>query len=168
MIYLANRGLKFVVNANRVRIVNIYLAVFDLVFVLDPSSKSTSAQNESCSSYFPLQLLFWPNFKLLYEIWTFNWSNSSQIDSNELTVSSSVSTVRAHAGIWSSVSDATRRDRRRSSSSARRSYPRGRPRSFPSRPLPSLPRARASRARRRPPSRPFLTTLLEPFASRAP
>jgi len=76
-IYLANRGLKFVVNANRVRLVNIYLAVFDLVFVLDLSSKSTSAQNESCRSSFSLQLLFWPNFKFLYEKLSFNLSNSS-------------------------------------------------------------------------------------------
>ena len=58
LIVLANRGLKFVISANRVRIVNIYLVVFDLVFLTDPSLKSTFAQNESCSSSFALQLLF--------------------------------------------------------------------------------------------------------------
>ena len=52
--------------------------MFDLVFLLDPSSKSTSAQNESCSSSFPLQLLFWSNSEFLYEIWSFSGSNSSQ------------------------------------------------------------------------------------------
>ena len=61
--------------------------MFDLVFVLDLSSKSTSAQNESCSSSFPLQLLFWPNFKFLYENLSFNWSNSDRNHLNEETVS---------------------------------------------------------------------------------
>jgi len=60
--------------------------VFNLVFVLDPSSKSTSAQNESCRSSFSLQLLFWPNFKFLYENLSFNWSNSSKNHLNEETV----------------------------------------------------------------------------------
>ena len=69
---------KFVINVNRVRDLIFVLAVFDSVFVLDLSSKSTSAQNESCRSFNPLQLLFWPNFKLLYEIWSFSRSNWSQ------------------------------------------------------------------------------------------
>ena len=60
--------------------------MFDLIFVLDPSSKSTSAQNESCRSSFSLQLLFWPNFKFLYENLSFNWSNSSKNHLNEETV----------------------------------------------------------------------------------
>ena len=60
--------------------------MFDLIFVLDPSSKSTSAQNESCRSSFSLQLLFWPNFKFLYEKLSFNWSNSSKNHLNEETV----------------------------------------------------------------------------------
>ena len=38
--------------------------------------KSIFAQNESCRFSFPLQLLFWPNFKFLYEKLSFNWSNS--------------------------------------------------------------------------------------------
>ena len=64
----ANHRLKFVVSANQVRIVNIRLAVFDLVFLANPSLNSTFAQNKSCRSYLPLQLLFWSNFKFLYEI----------------------------------------------------------------------------------------------------
>ena len=52
--------------------------MFDLVFLLNPSSKSTSAQNESCRSSFPLRLLFLSNSKFLYEIWSFSGSNLSQ------------------------------------------------------------------------------------------
>ena len=56
--------------------------MFDLVFLLDPSFKSSFAQNESCRSSLPLQLLFWPNFKFLYQNLSFGGSNSSQIHSN--------------------------------------------------------------------------------------
>src|SRR6185503_6950018 len=78
---------KFVISVNRVHDLIFVLAVFDLVFVLDLSSKSTSAQNESCRSFNPLQLLFWPNFMFPYEIWSFNWSNSGKKNHlNEETV----------------------------------------------------------------------------------
>ena len=121
--------------------------MFDLVFVLDPSLKSTSAQNESCRSFNPLQLLFWPNFMLPYEIWSFSGSNWSQNHSNE-------STVRAPAfPLWRSPAipppvlvgaASTRRQSRRSSTSERCSYPRGRPRTFLPRPvLPFHPHPRA-------------------------
>src|SRR6185437_652631 len=85
--YFANRGLEFVVSVNRVRIGIFALAMFDHVFVLDLSSKSTSAQNESCRSFNSLQLLFWPNFMFPYENLSFNWSNSGKNHLNEETVS---------------------------------------------------------------------------------
>ena len=69
---------KFVISVNRVRDLIFVLAVFDLVFVLDLSFKSTSTQNESCRSSFPLQLLFWPNFMFPYQILSFRWSKSGQ------------------------------------------------------------------------------------------
>ena len=53
--------------------------MFDPVFLDDPNLKSTFAQNESCSSSFAHKLLFWPNFKFLYQILTFGRSNASQI-----------------------------------------------------------------------------------------
>ena len=52
--------------------------MFDRVFVSDPSFNSTFAQNKSCSSYRSLQLLFWPNFKFLYQISRFGWSKSAK------------------------------------------------------------------------------------------
>jgi hypothetical protein len=55
------------------------LAVFDLIFLRDPSFKSTFAQNKSCSSYRPLQLLFWPNFMFQCKIWSFGRSKSAKI-----------------------------------------------------------------------------------------
>jgi hypothetical protein len=70
--------LSDVISANRIRIVNFDLAVFDRVFLSDLGLKSTFAQNESCRSSLPLQLLFWPNFKFLYQILRFGWSNVSQ------------------------------------------------------------------------------------------
>ena len=62
----------------------IILAVFAHVFLLDPSLNSTFAQKQSCRSSLSLQLLFWPNFKFLYEILSFNKSKSCQ---NRLNVS---------------------------------------------------------------------------------
>jgi len=70
--------LSNVISANQVRIVNFDLAVFDRVFLPDPGLESTFAQNKSCRSSLPLQLLFWPNFKSLYQILRFGWSNASQ------------------------------------------------------------------------------------------
>ena len=69
--------------------------MFDYVFLPNPSLKSTFAQNESCRSSVPLQLLFWPNFKLLYKNLSFGWSNSNQFQSNELTVPPCTSTMLA-------------------------------------------------------------------------
>ena len=54
------------------------LAVFDLVFLLDPSFKSTFAQNKSCSSYRSLQLLFWLNFTFQCKNRSFGWSKSAK------------------------------------------------------------------------------------------
>jgi len=168
MIYFANRGLKFVVNANRVCIVNIYLAVFDLVFVLDLSSKSTFAQNESCRSSFSLQLLFWPNFKFLYENLSFNWSNSGKNQLSEETVSSLCSSPAIPATVL--VGAPPRVGRRRSSHAALRVLIRSRCRlrfrfAF------LLPRVRVTqtraRARRRPSRRPTLATPLRFLAPRA-
>jgi len=72
--------LKRVISVNRVRVLNIVLAVFDYVFLLDPGLKSTFTQNKSCRSSFPLQLLSWANFKLLCEIMSFGWSNRVKIE----------------------------------------------------------------------------------------
>ena len=52
--------------------------MFDRVFLPDPGLKSTFAQNKSCRPSIPLQLLFWPNFKFLYESLSFGWSNASK------------------------------------------------------------------------------------------
>ena len=70
--------LSNVISVNRVRIVNIDLATFDLVFLPNPSLKSTFVQNKSCRSSLPLQLLFWPNFKFLYQSLSFGRSNASK------------------------------------------------------------------------------------------
>ena len=78
--------LSDVISINRVRVSNINLAVFDHVFLPDQSLKSTFAQNKSCRSSLPLQFLFWPNFKFLYEILSFNRSKLSQNQSNVVTV----------------------------------------------------------------------------------
>ena len=51
---------------------------FEHVFLHNPSSESTFAQYQSCRSSCPLQLLFWPNFRFQYEIWSFGWSNFGQ------------------------------------------------------------------------------------------
>ena len=78
--------LSDVISVNRVRVLNIDLAVFDHIFLPDQSLKSTFAQNKSCRSSLPLQFLFWPNFKFLYEILSFNRSKLSQNQSNVVTV----------------------------------------------------------------------------------
>ena len=57
-----------------------------MFILLDPSLKSIFAQNESCRSSFPLQLLFWPNFMFPYQILSFGWSKSDQNCSNAATV----------------------------------------------------------------------------------
>ena len=68
--------------------------MFDLVFVLDLSSKSISTQNESCRSFIPLQLLFWPKFMFPYEKLSFGWSKLGQ-NSLKPTVVSLFVTVSA-------------------------------------------------------------------------
>ena len=47
------------------------LASFDHVFLSNPRIKLTFVQYQSCRSFLPLQLLFWPNFKIQYEFWAF-------------------------------------------------------------------------------------------------
>src|SRR6185312_13768413 len=71
--------LKRIISVNRVRVLNIVLAVFDYVFLLDPSSKSIFAQKQSCRPSLPLQLLFWPNFKLLCENYSFGRSKIESV-----------------------------------------------------------------------------------------
>ena len=46
-------------------------------FLPNPQPESTFAQNQSCRSSLPLQLLFWPNFKFLCEVLSFGRSKSS-------------------------------------------------------------------------------------------
>ena len=53
--------------------------MFDPVFLSDSSFKSTFAQKQSCRSSLSLQLLFWPNFKLLYENLSFGRSRSESV-----------------------------------------------------------------------------------------
>ena len=78
--------LSDVISVNRVRVLNIDLAVFGHIFLLDPSLKSTFAPNQSCRPSLPLQLLFWPNFKLQYEILSFSRSKLGQNHSNLLPI----------------------------------------------------------------------------------
>ena len=92
------------------------LAVFDLVFLRDPSFKSTFAQNKSCSSYRSLQLLFWPNFMFQCKIWSFGWSKSAE--NHSISVNGD-SPVLLSAPPALDVGAATRRPSRRTSLSAR-------------------------------------------------
>src|SRR6185437_11333913 len=62
------------------------LARFSRVFPPDLSFKSSFARNKSCRFSFPLQLLFWPNFKFQYKFLSFGSSNSGQNHSNVFTV----------------------------------------------------------------------------------
>jgi len=66
------------------------LAVFDLIFLRDPSFKSTFAQNKSCSSYRSLQLLFWPSFMFQCKIWSFGGSKSAKNHSSSVNGASPV------------------------------------------------------------------------------
>ena len=94
---------------------NIDLAAFDHIFLLDPSHKSTFAQKQSCRSSLPLQLLFWPNFKFLYENFEFQLVKLEQKSFKRRNSASPVlDTVppRRHTGVWSPASDATRRQSR--------------------------------------------------------
>ena len=62
--------------------------MFDPIFLIDQSLKSTFAQKQSCRFSLPLQLLFWPNFKFLYQILSFGRSNTGQNQSKCVTVCS--------------------------------------------------------------------------------
>ena len=62
------------------------LAVFDRVFVSDPSFILTFAQKQSCRFSRPLQLLFWPNFMFQCKIWSFGRSKSAKNHTNSVTV----------------------------------------------------------------------------------
>ena len=90
--------------------------MFVRVFLHEPSLKSTFAQNKSCRSFLPLQLLFWPNFKLPCEFLSFNRSNESQNLVKWITVLHCSSLCRrdAHTGDC---------HRRRASSTRQRSRP---------------------------------------------
>ena len=126
--------------------------MFDLVFVLDLSSKSTSAQNESYRSFNPLQLLFWPNFKLLYEIWSFSGSNWSQNHSNESTVRATAFSLFCpyrHRRLSTPASSSTRCSSRHSSASGRRPYPLASTGTFSSLPAFSFLGARSSSSEQR-------------------
>ena len=90
MCLTANYGLKLIVSVNRVRVVKHCLAVFDPVFLLDSSLESTFAQNKSCRSYRPLQLLFWQNFIFQCKIWSFGRSNSAKNHSISINCDSPV------------------------------------------------------------------------------
>ena len=150
---------------------NIVLAVFNLVFLANPSVKSTFAQKQSCSSSLPLQLLFWSNLKLLYENLSFGRSKSGQIWSNEFTVCSLCDAVRARrpyrrldAGELVHTSAIAPRPRRLSALplSSRTPWKL----LLPSVPFPflELEMSRAERSRRRSPGRPTLAALPRSFA----
>ena len=126
--------------------------MFDLVFVLDPSLKSIFAKNESCRSFNPLQLLFWPNFMLPYEIWSFSGSNWSQNHSNESTVRAPVFSLFCpyrHRRPSTPASSSTRCSSRRSSASGRRPYPLASTGTFSSLPAVSFFGARSSSSEQR-------------------
>ena len=89
----ANQEFNLVFSVNRVRAVNIDLAVFEHIFLSNPSSKSTFVQQQSCGSSLPLQLLFWPNFMFLYENLSFEWSKLSKKSVKRITVDSLFVTV---------------------------------------------------------------------------
>src|SRR6185436_14280129 len=96
--------------------------MFDLIFLPNPSSKSTFAQNKSCRFSLPLQLLFWPNFKFLYEVLSFNLSNASQKLIKPFTIVPLFVTVLvrdAHAATGTTPATSTRRAHRRTSPSTR-------------------------------------------------
>ena len=87
---------------------NIVSAMFDPIFLNDPNLKSTFAQKQSCRASLPLQLLFWPNFKLLYENLSFGWSNLGQNSLNVAVLFLCV-TVLADAHTATDAGDSTRR-----------------------------------------------------------
>jgi hypothetical protein len=118
--------LSKVISVNRVRVLNIDLAMFDHVFLLDPSLKSTFARKQSCRSSLSLQLLFWPNFKFLYQSLSFGWSNARKNRSKSSTVFSCAPLCSSDAHTVDCChrrASSTRRACRRSLPSVRRSYP---------------------------------------------
>ena len=105
---------------------NIKLAKFDHVFLSDPGLKSTFAENKSCRSFLSLQLLFWPNFKFLYEILIFIGSNRVKNRSKPITVLLLVlhcARTRAHAGDRHTAGDLHATQHRRSSHAANHCSP---------------------------------------------
>ena len=109
--------------------------MFEYVFLLDPSLKSIFAQKQSCRPSLPLQLPFWPNFMLPYEILSSNMSKSSKIWSKSCTVPPLCSTL-CRPGAHNATGDAPamprvgRREERRLASKLRRSPRRPSPFSF--------------------------------------
>jgi hypothetical protein len=115
--------------------------MFDPILLDDPNIKLTFAQKQSCRSSLLLQLLFWPNFKLLCENFSFAGSKIESIlpQNPEVPVLETGSSdfarrfqfwklevpvllcftyFGAHTGDCA-TGDATRRPSRRTSSSAR-------------------------------------------------
>ena len=127
--------------------------MFDCVFVPDPSSELTFAQNESCRSSFALQLLFWPNFKFLYQNLSFGRTNTGQNQSKCVTVCSCARhgvARRPCRRLWPSAPP-PRVGRRRSSHTRGGVLSRSRrPSSVPPHPL-LLPRARVAQSTSKPP-----------------
>ena len=143
--------------------------MFDPVFLIDPSLKSTFVQNKSCRSSLPLQLLFWPNFTLPYKIWSFNQSKLSQNRSKRSPCFSCDALCpyrRPCCDRRDTAGDSTRRVSRRTLSSAlRRSYPCAQPYPFP---LPSSPNSSSreqSRAELSPLAAPAIPVAPAPISS---
>ena len=135
---------------------------FEHVFLPNSSSKSTFAQNKSCRSSLPLQLLFWPNFKFLYEKLRSGWSNLGQNSFETSLFLFLFSLVHAHTATGDApvAPRVGHRSKRRLASKLRRS-PR-RPRSGSFAPLLLPARARDEPSRAEPPSLAAPVTLRHP------
>ena len=144
--------------------------MFDPVFLIDPSLKSTFVQNKSCRSSLPLQLLFWPNFKLPYKIWSFNQSKLSQNWSKQSLCFSCAALCpyqRPCRDRRDTAGDSTNRVSRRTSSSMLRcSYPCARPYPFPLPSSPSSSSREQSRAELPPLNAPAIPIAPTPISSR--
>ena len=60
--------LSNVIRANRIRIVNVELAVFNRIFLHGSSLKSTFAQNKSCRGRKDLQHWYWIKVVLINDL----------------------------------------------------------------------------------------------------
>ena len=153
-------GVNLVVSVNRVRAVNIDLAVFNRVFVSDPSFKSIFAQNESCRFFSSSTTFILTKFQVpisKFENWRVKTESNHSISLLFRPVQHCVG-ADAHTDVLAvdELVHASAIAPRRSSSSERRPYHREHPGTFPSHPVPLLlPQCtpRSSRARNRSPSR---------------